>query len=436
MKDKHYKIVIILLLFGVIVFSLALFVLWKEVTNSSPVVTNYHYVPSDRSFIRQPEGLSDYGFEEYIEEKIINERNRLIRERKDFLNVDLKKMEITLYEEGEIRETFPLLSKGREGSWWETAPGAYFVGDKLANHFSSIAEAWMPYAIQFYGNFFIHGWPYDSMGRPLAAGPSGGCIRMNTVDAQKLFEFAERGMPILVYEEKTHPPLPEILQEGKEEMDFPKVEAENFIVADLHTGEILLSKNIDSEIYAGPLVDVMIALSASEVINLGRRIVVQDWMFEGKKEGDLIPGWSYSADELVNYLLRESSTEAAFALSRFFTPEYFTMVMNAKARAVGMEGTSFYSIIKEDKNNITTLIDTAKLMRYISNYRGFLFHRANIFESSLNDESGFLLAVQNAEDRAGNSRVIMTAVYDSENTQEDFENIINWIKESLDLHIM
>ncbi len=426
MSSKKYIVIIIILLSVLAILAVAFFHLWKEITETSPYVNVYNYVPAEKSFIYQSEGLKEYGFEDYIEQKINTEKEKLTRDKRNFIDVNLQKMEINLYEEGEIIDTFPVISKGRDGSWWETAPGAYFVGDKVVTHFSSIAEAWMPYAVQFYGNFFIHGWPYDRAGRALAVGPSGGCLRMNTADAKKIFEFAERGMPVLVYEKKESSLLPALLPYNKEITPPSSIDADNFIIADLYTGEILLGKNVDSEIKAGIATDIMLALSVSEIVNLGKSIVARDWMFGEEREGIIIPNRSYTARQLVEILLTKSSTESVNVLARFFTVDYFAMTINAKARAIGMGNTKFDNIYRENENNITTLIDVAKMMRYIDQYRGFIFQIESTFNDTISENQS-IFTVYKIKDKENNPRLILIIVANSKNAEEDFTNITEWI---------
>jgi lipoprotein-anchoring transpeptidase ErfK/SrfK len=53
-------------------------------------------------------------------------------------------------------------------------------------------QAWMPYAIQFYGHYFLHeGW---LPGYP----DSHGCVRVGEQDARFLFERLRIGDPVLV----------------------------------------------------------------------------------------------------------------------------------------------------------------------------------------------------------------------------------------------
>jgi len=428
MVTKH-KIIILLLLLAFLAALGAAVWFWMEIQQFEPEV--YYYVEPERSFIYQTEETIGYGFEEYIKDKITTERSKLINQERSFIDVNLKKMELVLYKDGKPFETFTIQSKGKEGSFWETAPGAYFAGDKIVRHFSNVSRVWMPYAIQFYGNFFIHGWPYDNLGRPLALGPSGGCIRLLTEDAVVVFEFAERGMPILIFEEKTSQPLAALIPLNKEP-DLPEIEAEAFMAADLVTGEIVLSKEIHSEIYTDAIVRGMLVLAASEAVSMEKRLMARDWMLEGLTEGVILAGRSYSLQDLVNILLAGPSEEAASVLSRFFTQEYFVAAMNAKARAIGMQRTLFVDITGFSKANKTTLFDSARMMRYIKDYRSFIFEISDQWPGKGSEGKETVFKVLEAE-KDGISRHILIAVADSPDAAADLKNIISWLQKELGL---
>lgn len=434
-KEFWYKITIVFLILVLFFISAGLWWLWLKIQKSEPEV--YYYVPPERSFIYGEEELTEFGFEEYIQERITIEKTKLIERKKDFINLDLKEMKLTLYKEGEISETFPVQSKGREGSWWETAPGVYFVGDKVVKHFSTIAQVWMPYAVQFYGNFFIHGWPYDTAGRTLLPGPSGGCVRLRTKDAAVVFEFAERGMPVLVFDQKPVIPLPALLP-SEVIVSPPNIKVQAFMVADLDTGEMLLTKEINSEIYSGPVIPGMLTLTASETINLGKRILARDWMIEGIGEQIIVPGRSYRAYDLLYPLLLQSSQEAALVLSRFFTPEYFVATMNAKAQAIGMNNTHFVDLTGISKENQTTLYDIARMMRYINDYRGFIFEISRELKGPAETDKETLFTVlkmnpDKISQDSNETRTIFIALANSLDIKEDFENILAWLNNNFGL---
>jgi len=427
-----YKIIIIFLVMVFLAACGAAFLFWQEIQEFEPDV--YYYVPPEKSFVYQAEEMAGFGFEDYLQDKIKTETARLVEQKKDFIYINLKEMKMFLYKEGEVFETFTVQSKGREGSFWETAPGAYFIGDKVVNHFSTVSRVWMPYAIQFYGNFFIHGWPYYTGGRPLSTGPSGGCIRLLTADAIVVFNFAERGMPILIFEEKTSPPLPALMPIG-ENINLPDITGQSFIAADLTTGEIILSKEIHSEIYADVTARGMLALAVSEVISMERRIIARDWMIENVKEGIIVPGGSYRSQDLISFLLIRSSREAALVLSRFFTPDYFVAAMNTKARAIGMRNTNFIDVTGVSKNNTTTLFDSARMMRYIKDYRSFIFNFSDkwIGAGDNGKETIFKVFKAKLSEEDNVPRFIFIGIADSQNAEADLENIILWLRNDLGL---
>src|SRR5690606_11811505 len=67
-------------------------------------------------------------------------------------------------------------------------------------HFSSIGQMWMPWSMQFQGNFFIHGRTYYPDGTPTSSDFTGGCIRLSTNDAERVFRLVNVGTPVLVSE--------------------------------------------------------------------------------------------------------------------------------------------------------------------------------------------------------------------------------------------
>ena len=119
-------------------------------------------------------------------------------EQKEYIRVSLKDMKLTLKLKGEIIEkTFNVLSI-RDFGKFATPKGEFKALLKEENHFSSIGKVWMPWSIQFSGNYFIHGWPYYPDGTDVPKGYSGGCIRLSTKDAEELYGLIEVGMPILI----------------------------------------------------------------------------------------------------------------------------------------------------------------------------------------------------------------------------------------------
>ena len=414
---KEEKIAFILLIIVLLIVSIITFLLWRQ-------QEVYYYVPPEKSFIYN-DGELQYGIEKHLREAVETEIVKLIKDKNSFIYVDLKDMQLTLYKEGEILRVFPIQAKGAEWFWGETPPGVYSAGFMARLHFSSAARVWMPYAIQYYGNYFIHGWPYDRAGKPLSLGVSGGCIRLRTEDAAVVFEFVKDNMPILIFDEKTASPLPALISTEKE-ISPPDIKGQSFLVADLDTGEILLNNGAKSEIYAGSSVKEMLALTASDNVDLEKRIIAKTWMFaEGVEEKIIIPGKSYRGYDLLSPLLLQSSNTAALVLSRFLTAEEFVKRMNAKAKGIGMKNTNFADVTGVSEENITTLYDAAKMMRYIKDYRNFIL--------GIGREKEEIFKVLEMKTPENLSRFIFIGVANSLDLGADLENITLWLNDNFNL---
>jgi lipoprotein-anchoring transpeptidase ErfK/SrfK len=124
------------------------------------------------------------------------------KEVRKYIYIDLRKMTVSTVEEigseSIVLNTYTIISKGKPGSYYETPTGSYDIKSKEYNHFSSLGAVYMPYSMQFYGNFFIHGIPYHPDGTRVSSAYSGGCIRMNDNDAQEIFAFADYNTKVIL----------------------------------------------------------------------------------------------------------------------------------------------------------------------------------------------------------------------------------------------
>lgn len=338
-------------------------------------------------------------------EKYFDAKSRLVREGADFVNVDLEAMQITLFEDGREKQKFPVLTKGREGSWWETPTGEYSALLKSSNHFSSIGKVWMPWSIQFYGNFFIHGWPYHTDGSPVPQSYSGGCVRLSTDDAKKVYEFVSRGMPILIYEEKPGRTASLILPLNVQASP-PSISAEAAIVADLDTGDVLLDKNADTPLSEASLTKLMTGVVASELIYLERGITISPSMMQDPVQSyPLQIGKSYKAFDLLYPLLMQSSNGAARSLASFLGEREFVRQMNEKAKTLGMTSSVYADASGILDENTASMKDLAKLAKYILDKRVFLFDVTRGKQLSVFSE-GELSKIKNFNEFAEDPRLI------------------------------
>ena len=127
-------------------------------------------------------------------------KQQFIDDKASFVEADLSAMILRVYKAGELSLEVPIDTKGREGSWWETPAGLYKISSKEKAHFSGIGHVWMPWSMNFQGNFYIHGRIYYPDGTLTSTKYTGGCIRLSTEDAKKVFEAVDVGTPVLVFE--------------------------------------------------------------------------------------------------------------------------------------------------------------------------------------------------------------------------------------------
>lgn len=269
-----------------------------------------------------------------------------------FVGADLTTMKLELYEDGKLKASYDILSKGRPGSPWETPAGMYAINTKERDHFSSIGSVHMPYSMQFFGNYFIHGWPYYSGGKPVGEGYSGGCIRLSTEDAAAVFAFVDVATPLYVYDTGEDEITPKKALKLNDE-PAPNLSSVAYIVADLETGDVLLEKNSQFRRPIASITKLMTALVAYETISYDKPIPLP---YKGRQ---------YTIETLVYPLLLRSDNAVSNALAAYHGTDNFLAWMNQKARAIGMKQTTFEDPSGLSYNNVSTAADLFRLARYL-----------------------------------------------------------------------
>ena len=303
--------------------------------------------------------LADPGYYESITKKLVDEKA-------SFINANLSSMELEVYIEGNVELKVPILAKGKVGSWWETPAGIYKIQTKEKNHFSSFGHVYQPYSLDFQGNFFIHGWPYYEDGTQVSSSYSGGCIRLSTEDAKKVYDLASVGMPVVVYNtEHTGDSF-------NYQLKAPAVTAQEYLVADIKNGTVLTSKNASQAAAIASITKLVTALVATEYINLDKTIAVPKRALVYTSIPRLKAGQEIRAYDLLYLLLQESSNEAAETFAAATGREIFINHMNEKARAIGLSRTLFTDP-SGAKSDLSTPEDLFLLLRYIMENRRFVF---------------------------------------------------------------
>lgn len=307
------------------------------------------------------------------EQKFLTQKQEFILNKESFIDINLRDMKLVLYENGSQIKEMQILTKGKIGSWWETPTGNYKVLRKEVNHFSSIGKVWMPYSLQFYGNYFIHGWPYYDNGSPVLSSYSGGCIRLSNHDAETVFNFAKNNMPVLVLEDKETENFGTLKPKAKN-ASLPVISASAFLIFDIASSEIILEKNINKKLSIASLTKLMTAVVAHELIYLGRPIkALLQTPSNVYQSFQISEGHYYNGFDLLYPLLMQSSNDAAKTLASFLGEQNFVRDMNIKAKSLGVNDTHFDDSSGISSENTSTAYDISKLLQYIYYKRRFIF---------------------------------------------------------------
>ena len=293
-------------------------------------------------------------------------KEKFISNKTDFLEVNLAEMKVALYKEGFLIKDVPILIKGDVDNWGGSAAGLYRILSGNKASFSIGSDVYMPYALHYYGKYYIHGIPYYPGGVKFDSLFSGGCLRLKDEDAEAIYELSELNMPVLIIDKKR-----DYYEYSTEDItEFPELSAKSYLVADLDSGYVFAEKNSSDPLPIASLTKLMTAVVVAENVNLKKSILIKEKMLEayGSTEG-LEVGERFRVVELFYPLLIESSNDTAEALSYFLGREKTIRLMNEKAKFISMKQTEFTDPSGFDIGNISTSRDLFYLARYIFNNR-------------------------------------------------------------------
>ena len=146
----------------------------------------------------------------------------------------------------------------------------------------------------------------------------------------------------------------------------PKVQAEEYVIGDLDTGEIILGKNDTEQLPIASLSKLMTATVDLETLNQDQmtKISAQALATYGNS-GYFHLGEKISVGTLLYPLLMESSNDAAEQLAEVGGHDTFLSEMNQKAKDLGMTSTTYQDPSGLTPFNVSTATDLFKLTQYI-----------------------------------------------------------------------
>lgn len=408
-------------------------------------------------------------------------KKNLLKEKVDFIEIDLEQMKTNLYRAGETIKEIPVLAKGNPTTWTGNPAGLYSINRKIKTAFSVSEKVYMPYSMNFYGKYEMHGPPYYPDGSLLKSRSTGGCIRFSKENIKILYNFAEKGMPILItnagFKKDDYQYLqPELIS------DFPEISAKSYLTADFANGFVFLEKNSKDALPIASLTKLMTALVVAENRNFKKSILVTQKMIEPFRFFDwfkpkLKIGKSYRIIELFYPSLISSSNDAAEVLSYFLGKEKTIELMNEKAKSIGMENTKFseptgLGNLINSEENLSTARDLFYLGQYLLNVRplflkitkgekvqsfgpvsfdikslknkNIFFKEVNSIGNKVSNGINFIGGKTGYTETAGSvglfifelstknneKRKIAIILLNSENLKNDTQNILNWLNKN------
>ncbi len=145
-----------------------------------------------------------------------------------------------------------------------------------------------------------------------------------------------------------------------------KVSADAYLVGDLNTGEVILSKNSNDKYPIASVSKLMTALVSTLIPNENETASVSKTALATYgTNGNFRTGEKIKTSELLYPLLLESSNDAAEIIAEHFGRDTFIKKMNQEAAVLNMDHTTYEDPSGLSANNRSTPADLFKLLGYL-----------------------------------------------------------------------
>lgn len=302
--------------------------------------------------------------------------------RGKFIAADMTTMILTLYEDGVAVAKYPIIARGGPDSPYGVPAGFYAVLEKEPERLDIAERVYQPWSVRFSGNYALHGVPYRGDGSP--ADSSDDSLRLNTDDAERVYDFADAGTGIFVYD----PPAARPPSLSLDALSAPEISAGAYLVADIDTGDVLLERRASDALPLTSLTALLTALVANETLPADTR--------------------------------PSEVRKAMFAAG-------FTGWMNAKARALDMASTHFSDTSSTSTENVSTATDVFHLAAYLARYKTFILEDARTAAARGSMVSVVSVPVDGAVRRAA------IIILQSKDARTDASALASWFTKSVEL---
>lgn len=289
---------------------------------------------------------------------------------------------VALVEDNKIIQIYNIVSVGKPDKYYETPGGVYKIRSWETNHYSSIGHVYMPWSMQFSGNYFIHGIPYYENGERVSTQYSGGCIRLSDEDAKNVYDFSDKNTHVVVVKN-------EDLASNIKADDYDKT-LMNSLKDNLKDSEYLIL-DLKDNIYFSNIDNLNQSLNDTRIENMAIVMTALDYVSQEKKIHISANDLDQNSEgikqlELLPKLLsgdREASSKTIDPLGW----RLFQAFLDNKIKSIGLENTEI-NIAKNQNPKTTdnavtintstsTLLDIMYMYRYAYIYKPYLMSLDN-----------------------------------------------------------
>jgi D-alanyl-D-alanine carboxypeptidase len=287
-----------------------------------------------------------------------------------YIAIDTERLRLHIYEHGVPTHSYAIQSVGVVGTHWQTPTGVYAVSGTQESQYIESAGVHLPYAVQFAGNFFIHGVPHTPDGMVVDSTFAEHSIELSTDDAHAVFERVQPDTPVFVYAKPAYQEIPVTVTNTHGPAG---ITARSYLLADIHTGRVYFEKNSKTKRPIASMSKLMTAAVANETLFFDKTLTIDPADGTSKNDfGLLVPGTELSVSEVLYPLLMESNNAAASALARRLGEKNFVQTMNNTAQAIGARTLTFRDSSGISAYNAGTAEDVFKLARYAYESQPFI----------------------------------------------------------------
>jgi D-alanyl-D-alanine carboxypeptidase (penicillin-binding protein 5/6) len=184
------------------------------------------------------------------------------------------------------------------------------------------------------------------------------------------------------------------VDENKEYVITPNIQAQSAKVTELNTGKVLYAKNQHDEKAIASITKLMTVLVANEKFEKQEisKIRIQDNHLTAFGDSGLVQGQLWNVNDLIDFTLITSSNDGAkaLALSAFGEQQNsFVAEMNSLSRRIGLTDTFFSNETGLDLNldteagAVSTADDITKILKYITDNKINVFKHTTLGEKTI-----------------------------------------------------